>query len=573
MTSKTCSRKANPALSFFGFTLKKQTPFSLLALAVTLLICPTAIIRSIMDFEPIEGVREYEMAEVFGGMSVFVFIASVAIMLILIMVNFGFLFSKRAGDIYHPLPLTRNGLLFIRAIPSLIGGIFNATVGYIGLAIANCLPKVIPVPAEALLTAYLLMLLFLAVIWAFSLIFVTLVGGYFDFIIAIGAINLGLPALTLIFMSLFEGCAVGLSADYEAVIYTTPFAYTVYKLLGATLPEDRLEVFQKFGPLSAVLSAVFIMACLIVTVKLFSIRRSETAGEAYSFRFVPHIIGLFVSVCGGYLIAYLMTVHSFDSFDFWPYFIFGAIICSTVFGAITTRGFKTVKASLIRGGIGVLLSAVIALTVGLSATSVAYELPKSEDIKKIELVSGLGYNTASQWDEDFEVILSLHKGIVENIKEDYHDDIVVPPDIIGNFGDFHIIYTLKNGQRLERRYWYSYLNRDNLYDEVLALMQTDGFYGVFYDRADTESQIMLSSYNWEEENNYSGYVDGGTAKSLLDTYKKEMRAADESIFGEGCRELYIESEGYYERIMIPESFSETLALVDSVMTADTVEMK
>ena len=135
------------------FTLKKQTPITLLVTAFTLVFCPGAVLREVLDrMDYVSDNLRYDLPTFFPGIIAGVFIISVALTFLLLLTNFGFLFSKRAGDMFHALPLTRNELLFTRVIAAFIGGLFTMTLAYGSLAAMSLLPMVTPLPIIHIIT-------------------------------------------------------------------------------------------------------------------------------------------------------------------------------------------------------------------------------------------------------------------------------------------------------------------------------------------------------------------------------------------------------------------------------------
>lgn len=566
MTLRTSSGKKNPATSLLGFTLKKQTPYTLLVTAFTLLICPGTLLKSISERADYYS-SAWDMSNYFTLYSVVIFIISIALMLLLLMVNFSFLFNKKSGDLFHALPLTRNELIFTRAFAAYIGAIFNMTVAYTSLLIVNFLPNAMGVDLSLTVTTYLIMVLFITLLTAFSLLFVVVCGGFFDFIIALGVINAGIPGLYLIFANFFSDCAEGLSTNYMGAIYTTPFAYTVYKLsthienygyAGST----RIENISVWSVVGVVL---LIALCILVCSLLFKIRKSETAGEAYSFKFMPNIISVILSAAGGYVIGYLITFNSFESFDFWIFFQLGAVLCSVTFGAIASRGFKTIGISVLKAGIAVSITLALVLCINFVGKQTFFFVPKSDKIERIELY----YDADVVFTDNFELVTDMHAQIIENIEKNYNDNAKTEPEIIDNFNELDVRYIMKNGASVERRYNYSLICRDNLYDDMLRIMQTDEFFMKYEKivRRDNKS-ITIDAYSYKDfEKRSAAVVSVSVAKNIIETYKKEMMAADLGIFGEDCLVLNMNGfDGYaFEQILVPESFNETIEILDKLL--------
>lgn len=567
MTSRISSVKNNPVLSFFKFTLKKQTPLTLLVTAFTLLVCPGMLLRDAND----DLIREYTInAWEFGTFSFVILAASVALVCMLLLLNFGFLFSKKAGDMYNALPLTRNQMLLTRTFSSFIGGLFLMTASYVGLSMVNFLPTVKGVGMLTAINTYLFMLLSLMVLTVFCLLFVICSGGYFDTIIAFGAINVAPVIIVALLFGMAEESATGLAPDYNQLVYLTPIAFVFYKLLSLPTyiekasnfiaPMEKTTVFTVIGLM------VFGLLCVFVAVKLFKIRKSETAGSAYSFKFMPVVISLLVSIVGGYVIAGVLT--GFDlSFNvaFWLFFVVCAILCAIAIGAITNRGFKKVKSSIISGVVAASLMSVMVIGSLYVAEYAEHKVPNAKNIETV-------YVSNVEYKDNFDLVVNFHKGILEslNSNEDYEQEKF--PAVVNNFGSFNIQYVMKNGKTIERHYWYRSPDMKNMHSEILALMQSDSFFEKYKDCIKSDEKIIsVHSHNTKfgvaenKEEVLSAVLYPKEAEKLITLFKKEMQAADESIFSEEIYGVSVSGNDWCE-LYIPKSFTETIEFLETKFT-------
>ena len=567
MTSKISSVKNHPVFNFFKFTLKKQTPLTLLVTAFTLLVCPGVLLRDAND----DLIREYTInAWEFGTFSFVILAASVALVCMLLLLNFGFLFSKKAGDMYNALPLTRNQMLLTRTFSSFIGGLFLMTASYVGLSMVNFLPTVKGVGMLTAINTYLFMLLSLMVLTVFCLLFVICSGGYFDTIIAFGAINVAPVIIVALLFGMAEESATGLAPDYNQLVYLTPIALVFYKLLSLPTyiekasnfiaPMEKTTVFTVIGLM------VFGLLCVFVAVKLFKIRKSETAGSAYSFKFMHVVISLLVSIVGGYVIAGVLT--GFDlSFNvaFWLFFVVCAILCAIAIGAITNRGFKNIKRSIISGVVAASLMSVMVIGSLYVAEYAEHKVPNPKNIETV-------YVSNVEYKDNFDLVVNFHKGILEslNSNEDYEQDEF--PAVVNNFGSFNIQYVMKNGKTIERHYWYRSPDMKNMHSEILALMQSDSFFEKYKDCIKSDEKIIsVHSHNTKfgvaenKEEVLSAVLYPKEAEKLITLFKKEMQAADESIFSEEIYGVSVSGNDWCE-LYIPKSFTETIEFLETKFT-------
>ena len=579
MTSRTSSVKSYPALSLFKTTLKKQTAATLLVTAFSLLICPGTTIREALWYlTNLYPEEKFQISEHLQFASVFSLGLSVALVFLLYLINFNFLFSKKTGDLFHSLPLTRNELLFSRALPAYIGGLFTMTLSFLGFCAANLMPAVEPAKADLLVTTYLLMVLFLTALSAFLLLFFVCSGGIFDTIIAILVVSVAPAAIGAILNSVAENVATGVIVKSNWLIYVCPFAFAFFKLASYTdnyhsdYHGNIIEDIEKVTIWSVLGTLLFAVICIVLCIRLFKIRKSETAGSAYSFKFLPFILGLFVSMVGGYVIGIIFS-GDIDSLNplFWIFFTVGAILCAVAFGAISTRGFKKVPRSLLNGGIAVAI--MIALTTGTTVTATIAEskVPKAENVKSVEV----GYNETAVFcdPEDIKLVVDIHKSIVDNVGgwgPYEHNDY---SSFSHNFGDFRLKYTMKNGTVIERDYYMALIQ--NKSTQLLKLMKTEEFFAKFSDITVTNAEVNFDAYFVNKESGITkeelrGVLTASETEEFIAIFKSELMKADDSVFNEECYDVNLVSEKYYG-LYLPLSFTKSINYLENHISEDNTE--
>lgn len=569
MTSKISSVKKHPFFSFFTFTLKKQTPLTLLVSAFTLLLCPGILLRDAND----DLIGEYHLGYwEFATYSFIILAAAVALVCMLLLLNFNFLFNKKAGDMYNALPLTRNQLLLSRSISAFIGGLFLMTVSYAGLVLVNFLPTVEGVGVVTAINTYLFMLLSLMVLTAFCLLFGVCCGGYFDTVIAFATINIAPIIIVTFIFSFVQESTVGLVFDSQYLVYLTPIAVVFYKLMNLTTqlerPENVIHAIAKTNAVTVIGLIVFGALCVFAAIKLFGKRKSETAGEAYAFKFMPIIISLLVSMVGGFVIAILLTGDYSINGGFWLFFVICSILCSIAIGAITNRGFKKVKGSIISGAVAAALMAALIISGLFIGDYAEKKIPTASSVKQV-------YVGEIDFTEHKDLVVNFHKGIIECINEaDYNAEYGEFPEVLNNFCDFHFEYTLKNGSIMKRSYWYRYPDMSRLHSEILAFMQTDSFFKKYekcivaepnYSMINVHSHSTKFGTMEEGEEQQNAILTEKEAEYLISLFKKEMKKADISVFKEDTYGISISGNEWCE-LYIPRSFTETIGFLETKFT-------
>lgn len=568
MILKTSSNKLNPAINFFKTSLKKQSGFVLLSLIISLLVCPGVLLKNISDNTVnIEKRGFYELQNHLDAFSTLTFVISLAVMLLLLFVNFSFLYSKKSSDVFHSLPLTRNELLLTRFSVSFIGAAIPLTASFLGLVIIAALPFVTGVAIFTVIKAYLLALLQLLMCGSFMLIFIVSAGAIFDMIISLAAVNIGFPVITLIVSNWLSSLAEGVEMSEKYVFYTSPILYSVYNMPLVTRDENYNVIGGSTDYFTEKLTVFSVIAvCLLtivfgyIAISLFKKRKSETATEAYSFKFMPILITILISIGGGLIVSAIFeSVHP-DSIGYWTFFCIGALLASVAAGAIMTRGFKNVKASLIKGGIAVGVMAALCLGTLFIGNSIVDFVPKENRIKYIK-VRDADYSEDLILDKNFTEVLNLHQSAVNVINST--GDRGEYDENTGDFGlalrRFEINYILKSGRKVERVY---HLHREIYNEPLLKLMQSENYINAQRSECESVTDNLLSGDYVDKTDNRYGNINI-TKEELLklnELYIKELKSADTSVFYEKCERINLSGKTatQYIKFIIPESFTETV---------------
>ncbi len=574
MTLKTYSNKLNPALNFFKTSLKKQSGFVLLSLVISLLVCPGVLLKNISDnSHNIATYNHYELQNHLDSFTTITFVISLAVMLLLLFVNFSFLYSKKSSDVFHSLPLTRNELLLTRFSASFIGAAIPLTASFLGLVIIAALPFVTGVAVFTVIKAYLLALLQLLMCGSFMLIFIVSAGAIFDMIISLAAVNIGFPVLALIIKNWLSSLAEGVEMSEKYIFYTSPLLYSAYNMPLITRDENynviggSMDYFTEKLTVFSVIT-VFILTILFsyIAIALFKRRKSETATEAYSFKFMPILITILISMGGGLVVSAMFDGVKPTSVGYWTFFCIGALVAAVVAGAIMTRGFKKVKASLIKGGIAVAVMITLCLgTLFIGNYSKSY-IPNENRIKYIK-VRDADYSEDLILDKNFTEVLNLHQTVVNVINST--GDRGEYDETTGDFGlalrRFEINYTLKSGRKIQRVY---HLYRDIYNEPILKVMQSENYINAQREKCDTVQDNLLSGDISGVDYNYYGNITVTKAEllKLNELYIKELKKADTSVFYDRCIRITLngKTSTTYRRFIIPESFTETIDYVNTL---------
>ncbi len=537
---KTCSVKKIP-FNFFLLSLKRQTPVSLLITAFLLLICPGMLVGNILaaydDF--VYTGLPYSFNHEFPSVAIIIFIVSLVAMLILVLSNFGFLYSKKAGDLYHSLPLTKNQLFIIKTAASFVGAFFTLAVSFGALVTINVLPFVKGISLKECGEYFLSMTLLLLLCTCFTALFATLSSSYFNFIVSLGSVSVALPLIVILVCYWLEQ-GYGIVVSRLSTIYTSPYLYAVVKLMAQ---ERHIDDVSEFSIVSFVCCILFSLLFIGLSLFFFKKRKTETAEQPFSFKFVNVITLICVSLCGGVFIGTVFSLGELQSLSFWLFLLFGAIICAIAVGAIQNKNFKTVLKSLVLGCIA--FFTVLAVFVGTKVYT-AYAARFVPDFENIESIT---VNDDLVMLSDIDTILQIHKTAIK--------DIDAPTTSYAEFVySYDIEYTLRNGRRIRRHY--------TLYNNALNLAYLKSETRLaFYDNPIIPDDTDVSVYSDKNEDYASYRLTDEQYRALLSAYAKDIRKASPDVFYED--RVYISgrvARDDYGTLNIYESYENTRAYIE-----------
>ncbi len=535
MMLRTSSNKLNPAFGMFKITLKRNIGIIILTVIGTLMLCPgylmLILVRSygsdlgkvVIDFNV--------MFIILGAISSIVSaVAAVAYNII----NFSYLYSKKSGDVFHSAPLTRTELLLSRGMASIVSTLIPVMVGYIAISCVAVAVPMVEANFGILAVCFFYNILIMLVAWAISLLFIVCAGTAFDFVISFGIVNGGMLLLPVIISAIAEETLFGYDSSsiyvimkWMSPVYFCGFSLSVFInrvdnfINGGNTADFKLFTSNEYIMLA--ISLVLIVGITALTIFLYSRRRSEKAGNAYAFKFLYIIASLILSFEVAYGLGMLFSQFSLG-IVFWVFAVISALLSAVIFGAISERGFKQVKKSLIIGAISAVALILVNLSLQLDILGFETRVPKVKNIESVT-VTVAGY-TVELSDDDIKYAAALHRKIIE----DYDDAIhyLSSGEGEGIVSEAHFTYTLKNGTKVNREYWT--LPVDIFGKEMLEICR----------RVDVDStikQVKKSSVignimiEMQFEDEYRSYnITKDEFINLLEAYKKDIQKISADIF-------------------------------------------
>lgn len=553
MILRTSSNKTiNPSFNMFKFTLRRNLGGLLLITACALLISPGYSLMKIRETVENMGYSSYDVGYFIRLMFYCGTFAGCAISVIFNIINFSFLYQKRSVDVFLSFPLTRFEMISSRFFAGLVLSIIPVTVGYLGLlGILLFYPPA--VGSIGTLSVYLLYsLLSILICSAFSLIFLVCAGNAFDFILSFFGINIGIIGISLMVSYTLQQTVYGYDesgSENFILKYGSPFSFIIRSIKNY-LDNPSGKAVELFVIKAIILSVIFyVIACA-----LFYRRKSEKSGESYAFRFIYYASSIVYSVCGAFIIGILFE-SEVATLKFVITAVLGALIFCIAYGAISNRGFKTVKKSALLGIISSLMIISVILGGHFDIFGVVKKVPAKEDIKSASInFSGLNIEI-----KDFDIVTSLHKEITldKNIERlSQHND--------GDIRDtIDINYKLKSGNKLFRSYNFV---KNAMEDKLLSFYRSSDFKNAVEETATRNSAVGAVI----DINGDNLIIKTEDYKAFVKAYFSDIESADKSLVTSD--ELFITvqenadyrdyNKNYYFSLPVSDEFTQTENLLN-----------
>ncbi len=461
MMLKTSSNNKNSTLGLLLFTIRQNMGLIILTSIALLTVCPGyTLIRLGEIYENLSKPTYCGNNFVLVFSVVMTIVSAIGIILYNIM-NLNYLFSKKASDVFHALPLNRTQLLLSRSLASLGSILITILIGYISVLLVCVLTPWLIVELEILAIGFLYNILIMLVSWSISLLFIVCSGTIIDFVISCGIINGGMLILPAIFNVLADEFLYGYSGTSEAAmkamspIYFCGFSFSDFAERAFTheagVPTiNKAPLFTSNEWIMIAVSVIVIAVFSLASVLLYNRRNAERAENAYAFKFIYILANFILSFIVGFGVGMMFAEGEFNPI-FYIFGIMGALLASVTYGAITERGFKTFKKSLVIGAASAVALLASSFLFSVDITGYEKNVPKADNILSIE-AEPAGFTTI--FNDDFDTVLNLHKKITQNLDDLKNNDYIFGEFTEDQFvSEIYIKYHLKNGSTVERQYW------------------------------------------------------------------------------------------------------------------------
>lgn len=515
MMLKTSSRNVNPFFGMLKFTLRKNLGIIIIVTIAALLYCPG---HYLTDYE--YYYESYANGSVFSidMIQELLYTVSVAAGILVTLfnfMNFTYMYQKRSSDVFHAFPLTRIELLASRMLAAFIQVLIPVTVAYCAYTAMWAFNPWMSSSFAQILVSYLHTILVMLVCSSFSMIFVVSAGSLFDLGVSFIGANGALLLVAAIINFILEEMLVGYAGNssHEIMKAVSPLYYSGVGLANL----DNVKYYGISGQTVEyiITSIVYCIVFTVIALVLYNFRKAEKGGQAYAFKYIYIICSVLAGVCGGYLVGYMFSEGDFNPI-FWIFATIGSILVCTIYGAVTNRGFKNIKKSIIIGGVSALILPIIAVVSVSGCFGFTYRIPSSEKVES----AYVSYFSEYIEYEDIDKMQELHKKILKS------DALIGRSNLTGEqtrWIYFH--YILNDGTTVSRRF---HIVQPKAADVLLELYKSDERIETLEKKFEESNPVTVNFGFRTNDEYYYTYITRAEFTQLMEYYKQDLKVADTS---------------------------------------------
>lgn len=538
MTSKIFSNKQNSALGLFLFTIRQNIGLIIMSVIGTLLLCPGYLLIEVNEYHDRMSKAFYELNSVISYFGIAACVVGVIGIVVYNIINFSYLYSKKSSDVFHSLPLTRTELLLARSLAGFVSVMIPIIIGYIAvLSIVLFTPWIIA-DLEILAVLFMYNIFVMLIAWSMSLLFMICAGTVFDYALSIGIVNGGLlifPHIISVFAEKFL-LGFGYSVPDNLLKCSSPIYYYVFTIGDFMNRTSKYQIgyaykkpplFNSNEVIAIVVTVLLLAVLLTASILLYKRRNAEKAGNAYAFKFVYIVSNLLLSFEVGFGVGSIFSDIEPSSPIFWIFSVIGALMASVAFGAISERGFKTYKKSLVVGGVSA--AAILLLTAGFAVDVIGYEKRVPEIDKVISVRADVQGFTVELTGKDIEYVTKLHKKLVNEYDIAYEEMEEKIEEYGYNIYYASFEYTLKNGTTLKRNY--HAVPSEHFADEMLEVCKFEDVSSLITQiKAEKPKIVQFHGVEQKTDEYFDFTINYEDFIGLLEAYDKSNDKMDKSIF-------------------------------------------
>lgn len=537
---------------------------TVLITAFLLLICPGYILMYLSDVT--DRVHIYNFNNMIPSVTCFLTVATSGTAVLNLFINFLFLYSRKSGDLFHSLPVTRGGMFVSRFFASVVPQLIPMALTYLSMCVIITLDGITG-SFKMVLAGFVYNILIMLMCCAFTMLFIVCAGSVADLILSFFSYNIGVLLLVLFANEMCSSLLIGFVDNNPSdwLYSVSPFIYGFAKQF---MLLDKSNTVRQ--PVSFAVNLVLItVISFLASYLLYNRRKSERNGISYAYRFIYVICTVVVGLIGGFGLGSIFAGGEYNVF-FWIFAAVGAVLAAITFGAINDRGFKTVKRSVVFGVCSVAIIGAFALVLKLGCFGFTSRVPQNDSVKS----ASVSFGAVNADFEDPSAVTALHKAVVESEKYDDMDYL-------------RINYALKNGSTMERYFKVDY---NDFSEYLLGIIRSDeNIQSIREEFAGFEGSNLWISESWyytedgetssydEDKAVSNAYLTSDELNRIIAAYTEDMKKATMDSVNRAYAVVYSISgidkngEQIYSEIYVEEGFEKTKEVIAALKLSERVD--
>ncbi len=447
--------------------------------------------------------------------------------LIVGLLGFSFLYSKKKVDLFHSIPIKRSRIflcfyldgIFIWLIPFLINLVIAIIIGALKLNDITLLKVLF---ANAATSSILIILSFL-IIYHLCLVCVMISGNFFNALmstIILGFSAIGIYGLIYLFITTYFDHFMQLPFvwDWDRIVWASPLASVIPLLSKVDTP------FMKIA------SLILMIANLVLAWRLYLNRPSELAEQGIQDKRIQgflRIIGTYsLTLCGALLGLFINNYFTYNNpSENIAWAIFGMALMSIIFGGIFNiifnMNFKTFFKNKIQFGITTGLALLTFLSISGDWYGFDSRIPDKDNIKSGSFYMSSytdGAQQRSQYEDNLD-FSDMQNSDVDSIYSLLNKLITNNNNDGGSY--IYVTLTLENGSTFYRKY--QVLSEDK--ELLRPIIEDESYKNANYPLATGLGILHATDYiTFRDCNNRSNHKisDEATIKKLENAYRKDF---------------------------------------------------
>lgn len=459
---------------------------------------------------------------------------------------FSYLYQARSANMIHALPVCRESLFLTNISSGLCFLILPQLVSFL-VSIFVCFFMQMT-HLEGLLHHLVLSLGMTLIAFALAVFSAMITGHTVAALMLFGILNVAFVVLRTQILCIMSTISYGMTLDFTFGDILSPLYFLVSRFGSMNIFFGAGEFYDDFQTMQLDRAyfyiEIYVAAALILfglTYLIYRKKQLETAGDIITVHFLKPVIRWGSAFALGSFFAYVTTpiFHSYspaggDLLPLLPLLLLAELILFFATEMILQKSFRVFRVRrFVESGALMAVTLLFLLFIQTDLLHLERRLPAPEDI---ETVCINGDYPLRLKQEDYGKLLELHQQLLDSKKEIQHYFRQMKDD--ANYTSIEIYYSLKNGGRLTRQYYFPveerYLEqKDYILYQIMALSARPEYY-LQHHFTDAYEQLTFVEGSLDIYNS-GNYLDSQTLNqaqcaAIFEAFQKDVAEGNYQIY-------------------------------------------